>query len=302
LAKDPSFGLAAQNLAMFLMAEGRWEEAWPLYRKRSVRVSEVASPEWRGGPLSPRTRLLVLGEQGFGDAIQLVRCARILAEQEVHVIWQTRPALTRWFAHQSWLHEVIEMQQPIPDHDVHIRMFDLPAAMGIDPKTIPYRNSYLKVPEFGSVLPIRSRARRLGLVWDSSSGHENLAYKAMPQQHLQTLLRIEDIEWVSLVPRIKVPEGIIDGGALINDFADTAHLLAQLDGIVTIDSAPAHVAGAIGVPGWVLLAQQPDWRWVAGADDCHTPWYRSLTPLRQTQEGDWSGVLDQLFLKLSSPE
>jgi hypothetical protein len=239
-------------------------------------------PEWRGEPVR---QLLVWPEQGYGDQIQMARFASVLAERS-SVSWVTPTPLTRLFR-ESLPVEIVEVAQSItfPDPDAWVMSFGLPLRLDVrTPDELP-SEPYLRPPE-----AVRDRwagyARgdfKIGVAWRGNPDHRNDANRSLASRD-------------ALAP-IAAYGTIHDLTDPLGDFADTAAIVEQLDLVVTVDTALAHLAGAMGKPCWVLLpAFEVDWRWMTGRDD--SPWYPSIRLFRQRTSGDWRSVTEQVTAEL----
>jgi hypothetical protein len=270
-----------------LLAVGRYTEGWPLMEARAalhpdlVAPMRVDFPEWKGEPL-PGKSILVWVEQGFGDQIMLVRFAKQLAERGARVTIGCRPPLAPLFAGIEALHAVISIAQhqqlEIGRYDYWSRYFSLPLHLGTTLETLP-NAPYL-------VAPADRRARwkgysGVGVMWRTSPTGSNTGAKTLPDSEARRLL---DLGGTSLQPE--------DTG--VTDFADTAAIIEQLDLVISVDTAVAHLAGAMGKPCWTLLpALGLDWRWMRQRQD--SPWYPSMRLFRQRQPGDWASVVDEVL-------
>lgn len=270
---DPT---ARWALATALLAQGRYGEGFPLLEARAEAFGHfrpsLPYPIWRGETVQ---RLLVWPEQGFGDQIQMARFANVLAERTA-VSWLCPAPLTR-LLRANIPAEVIEVAQTIefPDPDAWIMAFSLPAALGIArPEDIP-SSTYLHAPDV-AVERWRGFAPsgfNIGITWRGSPQHKNDANRSLPSPDL-----LQPFAALGTLHDLTDPLG---------DFADTAAIVAQMDLIVTVDTALAHLAGAMGKRCYVLLpARGSDWRWMHGRSD--TPWYPSLRLFRQPSPGDWA--------------
>jgi tetratricopeptide (TPR) repeat protein len=304
------------NLGMTLLRAGRFEEGWREYEHRwqarqlSPNRRTFAEPQWDGAPLGERT-LLIHAEQGFGDTLQFCRYA---ARIPGRVILEVQPALAPLLAGQLGAHAVIAAGDPLPDFDVHCAMMSLPGL--IEPRPDPVANAapYLHAdPGRQAVWAARVAplpGLRVGLVW--AGGHRpnqpSLApvnrRRSTQLQVLAPLLATPGVSFVSLQKGAPAEElaGLAEGVVVhdftteLDDFADTAALTATLDLVISVDTAVAHLAGALGKPVWLLNRYDSCWRWLAGRDD--SPWYPTLTQYRQTTPGDWSAPVEAMAADL----
>ena len=186
--------------------------------------------------------------------------------------------------------------EPEPAHDVWVDQMSLPRLCLTRLDTIPFSPGYIaaapaRIAKWKSALP---QGRKIGIVWAGNSAHSNDSRRSMPVGTLTPLLETKNATFVSLQTGRRADEvrrlgaGIFDLSPYLIDWAETAAIVANLDLVIAVDTAVAHLAGAMGVPVWTLLPHAPDWRWMLARDD--TPWYRSMRLFRQEKPGDWAGV------------
>jgi hypothetical protein len=271
LCEEPSHAHARWGLAHALLGQGRYLEGWPLLRARFeilpgyFRPASAQRPEWRGESLAGK-RLLVMFEQGFGDQIMLARFLAPVRAAGAEVVLATRRALARLLA--PCADEIVPIepggQAIVPTYDHWTHLFTLPERLGATLETLP-AGPYLTAAA-------GRRAGGVGLFWRTED-----ARRSLPEELARRLL---DAGLVSLHPE--------DTGA--TDFAETAALIARLDLVVSIDTAAAHVAGALGRPVWILLPSHGvDWRWMRERAD--SPWYPSARLFRQGPDRSWAPVV-----------
>lgn len=307
LARNPANGDAHLARAVGRLVRGDLRAGWEGFEHRWHRF---ASPPWTGQPPGGATILLHM-DQGYGDAIQFVRyaplVARIAAEGGGRVVLETHLLLYRLFNQTlgSSMQVLVRGEDP-PPHDLHCPLMSLPRAFGTELATIPAGVPYL-APDPGDVERWRDRLAesdgdanaaglRIGLVWAGNPQHRNDRNRSIPVAALAPLLSVPGVRFVSLqtgdaaavldrLPGVAIPNAM----ERVRDFADTAAILANLDLLVTVDTAIAHLAGAMGVPCWLMLPHVPDWRWML--DRADSPWYPSLRLFRQPRPGDWTTTL-----------
>ncbi len=314
LALRPDHAEAHTNLATALLTAGEFETGFCELEWRSRaegrtdRMPEGFAPEWRGEDLSGRT-LLVFSEQGAGDTFQFVRyLAPLKAVSGAKTLMLLAPnALARLLVSLEGLDRLVTAEDPPPEFDYFIRLLSLPHRLGTTADTIPDRVPYLNVP--ASLVEHRRRQlaalprRKVGLVWHGNPRQRNNRKRSLPQSLWPLLGRAPGISWVNLQADPSDHEaallermGALDLSPSLTDWAETAAVLAALDLVITVDTGVAHLAGALGVPVWLLLSFAPDWRWQLGRDD--SPWYPSLRLFRQPRPGDWTPVLEAVTLEL----
>ena len=303
IALRPDFARAHWNRATALLLAGDLEAGFATYEWRrrdplfAADFHPPTSPEWRGEALAGR-RLLVIAEQGFGDAIQFARFIPQLTARGAQVILHCPPALARLFA---GLATIAPTDGPVPPHDLHVFQMSLPLLLGTRLDSIPAAAGYL--PGRKSAEP--GPERRIGLAWAGNPAHRNDRRRSLPTEALAPLARLGGIEWVNLQldargTELALMHHLPPPPRRIADFADTAALLGTLDLVISADTAVAHLAGAMGVPAWIMLPHAPDWRWMLGRAD--SPWYTSARLFRQDQPGDWDGVIGRIAAALGEGE
>lgn len=292
IARRPNHADAHLARAVGRLVQGDLPAGWDGFEWRWRRFP---APPWAGEPLDGRT-ILLHAEQGFGDAIQFARYAPLVARAGGRVILEVHPLLSRLLGTLGPEVQVVERGPEPPPHDLHCPLMSLPRAFRTDLATIPAARSYLSADP-GDVA--RQRARmgegdglRVGLVWAGNPKHRNDRNRSIPPDRLRPLLAVPGVRFFSLQAGDggdALPDGVtglMDG---VRDFADTAAILANLDLLIAVDTATIHLAGALGVPAWLLLPFAPDWRWLLDRED--TPWYPSLRLHRQPRPGDWDTAL-----------
>jgi Flp pilus assembly protein TadD len=304
----PGFDDARVNHAMLLLLRGDEERGWPLYEARLHLTPsprrDFAQPMWDGGPLQGQ-RVLIHAEQGLGDAIHFIRYAPLVAGRGGEVVVECRSPLVELFRTVKGVREVVADSDPLPPFDVHVPMLSLPLLFQTGRATMPKDVPYLLVdPARRDVWKKRlgeNRPRlRIGLCWAGNPLNRRNRTRNVSLERLRPLLEVKGIDFFNLQLNSSTDEstpslaktGIIDHTKEIRDFADTAALMAELDLIITVDTAVAHLAGALGRPVWTLLPLIPDWRW--GLEGTDTPWYPTMQLFRQTTAGDWDSVVERV--------
>ena len=312
LALQPDYPEAHVSLAFAHLLRGDYARGLAEYEWRwrcldfVPRRRGFAQPLWDGGPLAGRT-LLLHAEQGLGDAIQFVRYAPLAAARDGRVILECYPELLRLLGPRyGGVAAVIGRGQPLPPFDVHAPLMSLPHLFGTRLETVPNAVPYLAPDE---ALVARWAARlaglarpRVGLVWATNRLSKTAACRSLAPAALAPLAGAAGVRFVGLQKGAAgaAPPGLdlLDLGPELEDFADTAAVLAQLDLLITVDTSVAHLAGALGRPAWVLLPFSPDWRWLLDRED--SPWYPTLRLFRQTRLGDWAPVMAQVAAALAA--
>ena len=304
VASSPDWAEAHWNLALALLASGDYEHGWREYewrRKLSPQGVRFPGPAW-DGVLRDGLRLLVYPEQGFGDAIQFARYLTRLIAAGVRPIVHCAPTLARLLgsAHDSLV--VVPTPQPLPDYDAHAPLPSLARAFTPSVSAIPGAVPYLHPPGEAArrwqhrLLP-HAHTRKIGLAWAGRRTSRHERKRPIPLAELASWARLPATTFFSLQKDYGADEArswpgpapLVDWSDELSDFAETAALIAGLDLVISIDSAVAHLAGALGKAVWVLLPYAADWRWLLDRDD--SPWYPTARLFRQRRAGDWSDVI-----------
>ena len=277
--------------------EARWEMPdFPSERQVLPR------PLWDGRDPAGRT-ILIYPEQGLGDSIQFCRYVPILNARGAKTILAAGPALNRLFGTLDGLDRIIDLKGELPAFDVHAPVMSLPHLCGTTLETIPGTVPYLS-PDPAAVARWKERlavmpGRRIGLVWGGNPKNPNDKRRSLSLDTLAPLLSLPGTSWVSLQAdeRRADLEALGEGAPLelgddLGDFAETGAIIANLDAVVCVDTAVAHLAGALGHRTFLLLAHRPDWRWLLDRND--SPWYPSMRLFRQDRPGDWTAPLARL--------
>ncbi len=312
LALDTSNASTFFNLACLLLREGRFQEGWQVWEQRRWPIHQAhdwGCPRWRGEPLRGK-HILVVQDAGFGDMLQFSRFIPLLCRQgaaRVEVLCQPplHPLMAR-----------------LPGVDAVHRWADAPAALGAtawdywvpvmslaawlaterQPFGPPPPYLGARTPQDEALPRPPDEPLRIGLAWQGNPDFPHDAQRSIADASvLAPLLALPGIQWVSLhkdnthvLPGVQCPE------PPLQDFGGTTALMATLDLVVCVDTAVAHLAGAMHLPCWLMLpAYMTDWRWMRERDD--TPWYPSLTLVRQTTPGDWAGVVAGIAARLQAP-
>jgi hypothetical protein len=294
------------DLAETLLLLGEFDRGWKEYHYRYYLSHtqhlrrEVQKPRWDGRPMPGKT-LLIHDEQGFGDTLQFMRMVPWAKEQsQAYVVLQIVKELLPFVERLKGIDEIVLRGQVPPPFERHCEMMSLPMAMKLQTSQLPGPMPYVK--------PLPGRTRRwkprladiqglkVAVVWAGRSNHFNDRNRSMNLSQFAPL-GMEGVTFLSVQKGFRVEEAkappasmnFIDLGPTIEDFEDTAAIFSLVDLVISVDSSPIHLAGAMGRPVWVLLPFMPDWRWLMHRSD--TPWYPSMRLFRQTTQGDWPGVM-----------
>jgi tetratricopeptide (TPR) repeat protein len=306
---QPDFAWARYNKALLKLLLGDYDEGWRLYESRwrlpgwTPRLPDFAQRLWLGkGPVAGKT-VLLHAEQGLGDVIQFVRYAPRVAALGARVILAVPAALGSLLMDVAGVTTLVKEGEALPPFDLHCPLMSLPLAFHTELNTIPAEVPYL------SADPVRrsqwrtrlgERARpRIGLVWSGNPQHRHDRLRSLPLRLLEPLLGL-DAEFHSLQKEVR-PEDAVTLAEFstirrhedaLEDFADTAALIAEMDQVIAVDTAVAHLTGALGKPLWLLLPHAPDWRWLLERSD--SPWYPSARLFRQRRAADWESVIAEV--------
>jgi tetratricopeptide (TPR) repeat protein len=297
------------NESLTLLMLGDYAEGWRKYECRFL-VPEHDAPREGAEVLEldriSGQRVLVFPEQGRGDMIQFARFLPLLAARGAHVLVEMYADLKPLFETIDGVAQVVTPEDAAPDHDRLTPLLSLPMAFGTSVETIPDAIPYLRAPvprvaRWAAVLGSRLQPR-IGVAW---WGSQHIARRSMPIVTLAPVLQLPGLEFHALQKEIPPPDLdslaayplVTDHHAALGDFADTAALITHMDLVVTIDTSVAHLAGALGVPVWIMLPFSPDWRWLR--DGSGSPWYPTARLFRQTRRGDWDDVVRRVAQALS---
>jgi hypothetical protein len=309
MARDPAYRNAPFNLAYLLLRQGRFDEGWDAFEARDwyARLARYFQfPRWQGEPLAGKS-LMIGFEGGHGDMLQFCRYAAVArARGASRIAIVCHPALKRLFTRLAGVDHAYGYDEDVPatGWDVWTPPLSFPWVLGTRSDTIPADLPYLhadpaQVAAIASIVAAAGPGLRVGLAWQGNPHFESDADRSLASVDvLAPLLAIDGVRFFSLQKGPGQLDGvhqeIADLAPHIADFDDTAACIAQLDLVITIDSAVAHLAGALGKPCWVLLpAYKTDWRWLTGRTD--SPWYPGVMRLfRQRVAGDWGSVVVEL--------
>ncbi len=280
--------------------ESRWQTG-------KISLPPVDQPMWDGQP-APDQRILFYGEQGFGDAIQFARFIPMIAARAAKVVVPCKPAVKRLIASVGGGPDIRDEQIGRNDFDLYIPAMSSMRAFGMDMASIPADVPYLAadqtdIDRFRAIIGGDDQIK-VGIAWTGSPTN-TIAWKKTvdPALFAPLLDRTDTVLYSLQIPRDdmaenlkRVPLGVVDLAPEIGDFADTAAAIECLDLVVTVDTAVAHLAGALGKPVWTLTPFVPDWRWFLGRTD--SPWYPSMRLFRQIAPGDWRNVIAEVVTAL----
>jgi Flp pilus assembly protein TadD len=311
-AMAPDHAEAQINRALLLLLSGDFANGWAAYEWRRKLPSWVErgfeQREWSGEEMAGR-RLLLHAEQGFGDAIQFVRYAALAARRGIEVVLEVQPALAPLLGGLFGLKVIAAGRDSLPPFDRHCPLLSLPRLFATTIATIPSGAPYIVAPadRIAAWAPrLPADGLRVGLAWSGHPDNVRDHERSIPFARLAPLTAIPGVRFVSLQKDIRATDvddfrrggNVIDLGSALRDFADTAAIIARLDLVITVDTAVAHLAGAMGKPVWVLLPRVPDFRWLL--DRATSPWYPSARLFRKGQADTWDHVVAAVVKELAA--
>ncbi len=306
LRLQPDYSEAHNNRGIALLIQGDLcqgfrDYEWRWRVKAAPDLPPIPAPFWDGSDLQGKT-ILLHAEQGLGDCIQFIRYAALLVQRGGRVVALVNQPLVRLFASVPGIDRVSAYWSELAPIDVWIPLLSLPHILGTTLATIPGEVPYLTPNHLAPVI-LDAPGFKVGIVWAGNPQHKGDRTRSCPLRYFLPLLNIPGIKWYSLQ---KGPEEsrirqqnlpIQDLAPHLQDLADTAAMIAQLDLVITVDTSVAHLAGALGKSVWVALSYAPDWRWLLNRSD--SPWYPTMRLFRQEERGDWQGVFDAVAQSLT---
>ena len=311
LGLRPDYPNAHNSLGFLLLLTGRFEEGWEHYEWRWKTkhllggARDFTALMWSGETIGDRT-ILLHAEQGLGDTLQFCRYVPLIASG-ARTVLEVQAPLVRLLSGLPGIMQIVARGDSLPSFDLHCPLLSLPRAFGTTLDTIPAAIPYL-VADPARAADWRERLGQLngllvGLVWAGGQRLESPELAAIDRRRsvaLDTMAPLGEVSGVCLVslqkgaPAVQShnpPRGMVlhDFTADLHDFADTAALIECLDLVISVDTAVAHLAGALGKAVWLLNRFDTDWRWLLNRDD--SPWYPTLRQFRQPSPGDWTSAL-----------
>jgi tetratricopeptide (TPR) repeat protein len=302
------------NRALTWLQQGDFTQGWQEYEWRWKRKQTPArafrQPTWDGSPLDGRTILLYM-EQGLGDMLQFIRYAPLVKERGGTVIVECPRFLIPLFSTCRGIDRIIAEGDPLPDFNVQAPLLSLPRLFKTTLETVPATVPYL-FPDSGLVEKWRQRLPsaeefKIGISWQGNPHHQWDRHRSFPLAAFAAVARLPGVRLVSLqkgagTEQLKtVSFEVIDFSQELDTtsgaFMDSAAIIKNLDLVITVDSAIAHLAGALGAPVWLALAAIVDWRWMFRRED--SPWYPAMRLFRQPKLGDWASVFERITAEVS---
>ena len=306
----PDNAQSHNNRSLLWLLLGDFARGWPeqewRWRTKAFSWYTSSKPRWDGSDLDGRT-ILLFAEQGLGDTLQFIRYAPLVKMRGGRVVVECQPLLQPLLSRCPGIDQLLTQGSPRPDYDVEAPLLSLPSILGTTLDAIPALVPYLAVDP-SLVSRWRSELRegrfKVGVVWQGNRGHSGDRWRSAPLAQFASLAEAPGVQLYSLQkgPGAEQAAGagfpIIDLGNRLEHFADAAAVMMSLDLVVTVDTAAAHCAGALGVPVWVALPFAPDWRWLLDRED--SPWYPTMRLFRQKQFGQWPEVFARIAAEIGT--
>lgn len=315
IALNPDHADAYWNKSLLFLSTGNYEKGWMLYEWRWQREkyktlsSRYVKPLWIGDADVRGKTILIHQEQGLGDTIQMMRYVPMLSEQGAKVVLKVKDNLLPLMKDLPGVECVMKQEEPLPDYDLHCPFMSLPLAFKTTLETIPTSLPYLKAPESKSIY---WKARlgdkilpRVGMAWSGAAGHANDRNRSVPLPKILPLLscgaefhslqkEYRDADRKLVIHEERIKDHCYD----LADFSDTAALIEEMDLVISVDTAVAHLAGALGKPVWIILPHTADYRWMADRQD--SPWYPTAQLFRQPAFNDWDTVIEKMVVSFDN--
>jgi tetratricopeptide (TPR) repeat protein len=298
------------NLAVAYLLAGDYARGWPQYEHRwnfehlAGTLPKHEQPRWTGQDLKDKT-ILVIQEQGLGDTIQFIRFIFGLHNAGARVILQVNDNLAPLFAGSPVIHKIVDVKDTPEDFDYWTPIMSIPGVMGVTLENLPHQLQYLSartdLAKFWQDKLGPKKQLRVGFCWSGRPDSWINRHKGMPFETMLDLIkRNPAIEWINLQvectpeqAQILEQHGVKNFKGHVRNFADTAAIIHHMDVVIGVDTAVAHLSGALGRPTWIPLNWYgTDWRWLLNRDS--SPWYPSARLFRQPSLGDWSTVIDRI--------
>jgi tetratricopeptide (TPR) repeat protein len=306
IALQPDYAEAHRDLALLMLQQGEFRKGWTEYewrwRASTVGAAPLPTQRWKGEALAGR-RLLLHFEQGLGDTIQFLRYVPLAAARAGTLLLHVQPAMRRLAESLPGAPRVSADPAPPPMHDRHAYLMSLPHLLGDAGTKVPAEIPYLAAPAdrvaFWRQCLADRAGLRVGLVASGNPQHENDRNRSIPMVLLQPLLDLPGITWIGLeVDRVPPAPQILGLGAELGDLAETAAVIETLDLVISVDTAVAHLAGALGRRVWTLLPHVSDWRWRTLRED--SAWYPSMRLFRQSAAREWPETIARVAKALAA--
>ncbi|WP_431857282.1 tetratricopeptide repeat protein [Azospirillum sp.] len=297
-----------KNLGCCLLMAGEFAEGWREYEWRHEQPvwrwkrSFPGKQPWSGEPLAGKT-ILVHFEQGLGDSFQLARCMRVLKGMGARVVFECQPQLKRVLSCVEGIDVLVGHGEPLPDFDLYVPLFSVPRWLGVTAETVPGGVPYIR-PEPELVAKWRARMDlgefRVGVNWEANGPERSIPLElfermaGIPGVRLYSLQKVKGLEQLE---RLRDRLGIVDWTAEMDagpdGFVDTAAVMANMDLVISCDTAVNHLSGALGLRTFLVLRHLGDWRWIR-PERLDTPWYPTMRLFRMARRNDWAEVMGRV--------
>jgi tetratricopeptide (TPR) repeat protein len=300
---NPHHEITLWNRSLLRLQKGDFEGGWPDYEYRWAQLKKMPrvfdEPRWDGSPLEGKT-ILVHAEQGLGDTLQFVRYVPLVQKRGGKTLYECPPALQGLLANFPGVEQLVLAGAPLPPFDVQVPLLSLPLIFRTTLSSIPANVSSLHVDTSRLAYWRRELERvggfKVGIVWQGNPNNPGDARRSLPLAHFEALARVEEVKLLSLQvgagteQLAAAPFPVTDLGTRFNrdSLDDLAAVLKNVDLVITVETAAAHLAGALEIPVWNLLAYNPCWRWLL--DRLDSPWYPTMRLFRQSRLGEWGDV------------
>lgn len=315
----PNYADAHWNASLCHLLAGDFKQGWAHFEWRwaselKAEARHFSEPVWNGKEALKGKTILLHAEQGYGDTLHFSRYARLVQALGAKVLLEVQPRLISVLTGLDGVDVLIARGADLPGFDYHCPLLSLPKLFATDAQTIPADIPYVfakpaQIDQWRASLYPSSKPR-VGIVWSGSPSHQNDHNRSIPLSHFVEIIELEtlqpEIQFYALQAALQNEDRLLLEQhshitlleTPIEDFSDTAALIDLMDVVITVDTAVAHLAGAMGKPVWILLPYSPDWRWQLNRND--SPWYPTARLFRQAAIGDWSSVLREVKLALQS--
>jgi tetratricopeptide (TPR) repeat protein len=307
------------NRSLAWLSQGNYEQGWPEYewrwRRTKSSMRPFQQPAWDGSDLAGKT-ILLWSEQGLGDTLQFIRYATLIQQKGARVIAQVPPPLHLALANCPGIDMLLPEGADLPAFDVQIPLMSLPFRCGTTLATVPNRVPYL-VPDQARTARWKQDLSgipglKIGIAWQGNPHHQWDRHRSIPLTVFAPLAKLPGISLLSLqrgpgaeqvveargrFPVIEL-ERLVKAESDAAAWAEAAAIMANLDLVLSVDTATVHLAGAMGVRTWLAVAALSDWRWMTECDD--SPWYPTLRLFRQRRHGDWAEVFARIAAEFRS--
>ena len=312
---DPRSAQTHHNLSLVQLTKGNWEEGFKSFEWRwhtsTFENRNFKQPIWNGEKLDNQT-LLIYCEQGFGDTLQFCRYIQLVKERAADVVIETPPPLVPILSSCPGAERIVAVGDELPKFDFQAPLMSLARIFGTTPNSVPCTIPYLsaqpdRIEHWKNRLGSEPTFR-LGIAWRGSPNYARDKERSVPLGWFAPLARIEGVKLISLhrgdtsdeIVSMKDQFAVVDFGNDLDRnggaFMDTAAVMKNIDLVISVDSAAGHLAGALGLPVWLILSRVSDWRWMLDRTD--TPWYPTMRLFRQTLTRDWTDVSERIESEL----